>query len=441
MYELTVVIYGAPTRVVRAMTVAPVQVLYPTFSSLRRRGQGQWDAIEPSGAGGRIAGRVTGHRIEGESDLWGPQHIRPGDRTWTGRDGWVEVTRINRTTITATWHHLDRTGTRRYPYRDIRMVDGPALSRPHPPTRRETPIPEPATPVVQGARGRFVAEGGGFVTVPVADLQPGQFHASCPKHRHITSDRAEYLAHRREAHGQSVTGVSASAIPGKRAPRRNTRSTTLRAVKVWEPVGAAPGAWVEFTAREEPTSAVAVTSTGQVWALAPEPRRVWVVPSNPALRPRGGAYKVRVGDCRVLGTDPEHEPPPGDNTADPPAPDPPAAEPATVTIAGLGLDEAITLAAPADWHGRIRMLAAHTRFGPDYVRAVVDELRSMSAATRQGYPRAGRCGPQKGRERRSGTSRRARGDSPPRAPARRRTREGRRPGRVRDPRRRDNPRP
>jgi hypothetical protein len=60
----------------------------------------------------------------------------------------------------------------------------------------------------------------------------------------------------------------------------------------------------------------------------------------------------------------------------------------TVTIPAYAADtlnETITLHAPDDWHDRIRQLSKRCCYGPNYRRAVLDSLRSMSDRCERGY--------------------------------------------------------
>lgn len=60
----------------------------------------------------------------------------------------------------------------------------------------------------------------------------------------------------------------------------------------------------------------------------------------------------------------------------------------SVTIAAgaaVTLGETMTIAAPAEWHDRIRALAARTCYGPSYSRQVVAHLADLSVLVRRGY--------------------------------------------------------
>jgi hypothetical protein len=60
----------------------------------------------------------------------------------------------------------------------------------------------------------------------------------------------------------------------------------------------------------------------------------------------------------------------------------------TITLpayAGDTLGETITLHAPEEWHDRLRALAPHLVYGPDYRRAVVFALNEMSRTVAAGY--------------------------------------------------------
>lgn len=52
------------------------------------------------------------------------------------------------------------------------------------------------------------------------------------------------------------------------------------------------------------------------------------------------------------------------------------------------LGESLTIAAPAEWHDRIRALSTRTVYGPKYVRQIVAALVDLDREVRRGYSAA-----------------------------------------------------